>query len=446
MGSDFNSPSSFSSSLESSRVDLSSSDTDQDGVFEKALLLDGDDGNSQYVLVTGGLGYIGSHTCLELLKSGYNVLIVDDLSNSYYRIFDKILKASQEFHTCNQTALPKANLSIMDYGDVPAMRELFKEYVAGPVTAGITRRSRIIGVIHFAALKQVEESIRSPLKYYENNISAQLKLLKLLDEFNIRTYIFSSSASVYGSQAAAGQLLCEEDCLHEPEITSFPSATGERLVHRPPNPNFTAITNAYGRTKLFGEAILADLARSDPSWKVIALRYFNPIGGDASGLLGEEPRTPSTTLPAAISRVLTGATQNLNVYGDDWDSHDGTPIRDFIHVTDLARGHIAALAAASSSASWSSKEEGGSVKENFRTFNLGTGSGHSVFELVHTLEAVSRQAIPCRVVQRRPGDVMSSVANTERAARELGWKTEMTLVDACRDLCNYLEKGEKKKD
>ncbi|KAL3459330.1 hypothetical protein BJX64DRAFT_291307 [Aspergillus heterothallicus] len=423
MPSNYNSHSSSSSSL-ASKFDLSSSDTDPDVAISCQVP---DNGDAQYVLVTGGLGYIGSHTCLELLKAGYNVLIVDDLSNSYDRVFHQILKAAQAFHSRRRTVLPKANLSVLDYGDVSAMTDLFNAYVAGPVT-GTKNLSRIMGVIHFAAFKQVEESICNPLKYYENNISGQLTLLRLLDEFNIRTFIFSSSASVYGSQVAAGQLLCEEDCLHEPEITSF--SPGASLLFHPKSSNFTAITNAYGRTKLFGEAILADLVRSDPSWKVISLRYFNPIGGDASGLLGDEPRIPSTTLPAAISRVMAGKAPKLYIYGNDWASHDGTPIRDFIHVTDLARGHIAALTAARE----------GRVKENFRTFNLGTGSGHSVLDLVLTLESVSRRPIPCSVVERRPGDVISSVANTERSARELGWRTELTLVDACVDLCNYLEK------
>jgi UDP-glucose 4-epimerase len=362
---------------------------------------------------------------LELLKAGYNVLIVDDLSNSYPHVFLQILQVAREYHGIRHSVLPRANLSVNDYGDVPAMRDLLHAYAS--LSAGAEQGfSRIIGVIHFAAFKQVEESIRNPLKYYENNISGQLNLLRLLAEYNIKTFIFSSSASVYGSQSGAGQLLREEDCLHASELPRLSAGNG-----LPPEPSstFSAITNPYGRTKLFGEAILADLVRSDPSWKIIALRYFNPIGGDASGHLGEEPRTPSTTLPAALSRVLAGHSGKVYIYGNDWDSHDGTPVRDFIHVTDLARGHISALEAAIQER----------AKENFRTFNLGTGSGHSVLEFIWTLEGVSRQVIPCAVVGRRPGDVVSSVANTDRSARELGWKTEMTLEDACKDLCNYLD-------
>jgi UDP-glucose 4-epimerase len=416
--------SSSSSSL-SSLFDPAASGTDSEEAYENGPHPAENGGDEQYVLVTGGLGYIGSHTCLELLKAGYNVLIVDDLSNSYPHVFLQILAIAREYHSIRHSVLPRANLSVNDYGDVPAMRDLLNAYASGSASASQSD-SRIIGVIHFAAFKQVEESIRDPLKYYENNISGQISLLRLLGDFNIKTFIFSSSASVYGSQAGAGQLLREEDCLHAPELTR--PSTGDGL---PPEPNstFSAITNPYGRTKIFGEAILADLVRSDPSWKIIALRYFNPIGGDASGLLGEEPRTPSTTLPAALSRVMTGERERIYIYGNDWNSHDGTPVRDFIHVTDLARGHISALEAAIH----------GRVKDNFRTFNLGTGSGHSVLELIRTLEGVSHRSIPFGVIGRRPGDVVSSVADTERSARELGWKTELTLEDACRDLCTYLD-------
>lgn len=417
MTSDSNSRWSSSSSVEPF-FDLSSSDTDPDWVSEKLSPPVGDN-DEQYILVSGGLGYIGSHTCLELLKAGYNVLIVDDLSNSHYQVLHQILKAAQGHHSRAETVCPKATLSVLDCGDIPAMRELFNAYSLEPTAPGKSR-SKITGVIHFAAFKQVEESIRKPLKYYANNISGLLNLLSLLDEYNIRTFIFSSSANVYGSQAAAGQLLREEDCLHEPE----------QLLH-PRKSTLSDITNTYGRTKLFGETILADLARGDPSWSIVALRYFNPIGGDASGLLGEDPKVPSTALAAALGRVITGQSPKLYIYGNDWNTRDGTPIRDFIHVSDLARGHIAALAAASERR----------IKENFRTFNLGTGSGYSVLEFLHTLETVSRKSIPYRVVGRRPGDVMSSVANTERAARELGWCTELSLVDACVDLWNYLDKG-----
>ncbi|KAL3492288.1 hypothetical protein BJX62DRAFT_224629 [Aspergillus germanicus] len=424
MTSGSNSRSSSSSSL-SSLFDLTASGTDSEEAYENGPLPAENSGDEQYVLVTGGLGYIGSHTCLELLKAGYNVLIVDDLSNSYPHVFLQVLAIAREYHGIRHTVLPRANLSVNDYGDVRAMRDLLNAYSSESASASRSD-SRIIGVIHFAAFKQVEESIRDPLKYYENNISGQLGLLRLLGEFNIKTFIFSSSASVYGSQSGAGQLLREEDCLHEPELTR--PSTGDGLPHEP-NSTFSAITNTYGRTKLFGEAILADLVRSDSSWKIIALRYFNPIGGDASGLLGEEPRTPSTTLPAALSRVIAGQSDRVYIYGNDWGSHDGTPVRDFIHVTDLARGHISALEAAVQ----------GRVRENFRTFNLGTGSGHSVLELIHNLEGVSQRSIPCAVVGRRPGDVVSSVANTDRSGRELGWKTELTLEDACRDLCTYLD-------
>lgn len=385
-------------------------DSETDCLFDLTPVGDGE----EYVLVTGGLGFIGSHTCLELMKAGYNVLIVDDLSNSYRHVFSRILLAAKLHFDCTDGQCPKATLYDVDYRDTSAMRTLLDSYMLDPST----KQSAIIGVIHFAAFKQVEESIRTPLKYYRNNINGLVDLLFLLDQYRITTFIFSSSANVYGKLAENRPILHEEECMHQPELNQPAQETN--------NPQ---ITSPYGRTKLFGEAILADLARANPAWTIIALRYFNPIGCDASGLLGEDPKVSPSNLVPALVDILTGKRAELLIYGSDWDTADGTPIRDFIHVSDVARGHTAALAAARE----------GRVRDGFRTFNLGTGSGHSVLELVHAMESVSGRVIPRRVVGRRAGDVGSCVASADRAAVELGWTTEKSLRDACEDLWGYLQ-------
>jgi UDP-glucose 4-epimerase len=385
-------------------------DSETDNLFDSLTPVS----DGEYVLVTGGLGFIGSHTCLELLKAGYNVLTVDDLSNSYRHVFTRILLAAKLHFDCTEGNCPKATLYDVDYRDISAMRTLLDSYMLDPST----KQSSIVGVIHFAAFKQVEESIRTPLKYYRNNINGLVDLLFLLDQYAITTFIFSSSANVYGKLAENRPILHEEECIHQPEAQGSAASTN--------NPQ---ITNPYGRTKLFGEAILADLARANPAWTILALRYFNPIGCDASGLLGEDPKiSPSNLVPALVD-ILTGKRAELLIYGSDWDTPDGTPIRDFIHVSDVARGHTAALAAARE----------GRVRDGFRTFNLGTGSGHSVLELVRAMESVSGREIPRRVVGRRAGDVGSCVASADRAAVELGWTTEKSLRDACQDLWNYLQ-------
>ncbi|KAF7133872.1 hypothetical protein CNMCM5793_005338 [Aspergillus hiratsukae] len=387
-------------------------DSETDVLFDLIPVGDGE----EYVLVTGGLGFIGSHTCLELLKAGYNVLIVDDLSNSYRHVFSRILLAAKLHFDCTEGKCPKATLYDVDYRDMSAMRNVLDSYMLPS-----TKQSAIIGVIHFAAFKQVEESIRTPLKYYRNNINGLVDFLWLLDQYHITTFIFSSSANVYGKLAENRPILHEEECIHQPELQATEPS-------RPSETN-CLITNPYGRTKLFGEAILADLARANPAWTIIALRYFNPIGCDASGLLGEDPKVSPSNLVPALVDILTGKRAELLIYGSDWDTPDGTPVRDFIHVSDVARGHTAALAAARE----------GRVRDGFRTFNLGTGCGHSVLELVRAMESVSGRVIPRRVVGRRAGDVGSCVASADRAAVELGWTTEKSLRDACEDLWNYLD-------
>ena len=391
--------------------------TEYEEFFEEPSIWSDDE---RFILVTGGLGFIGSHTALEILKAGYNVIIVDDLSNSFRSVFDRILQAAHRHFEKFEGQCPQAKLYDIDYRDEGAMRSMLASYIS----FGQRRRSMITGVIHFAAFKAVEESISQPLKYYRNNINGLVDLLGLLEEFDIKTFIFSSSATVYGTLAANGLPLREENCVHQK--TTYQTADGEQHSEQ----GCTGLTNPYGRTKFFGEAILADVAASDSTWNITTLRYFNPIGCDVSGLLGEDPKgTPSNLVPVVV-KVMTGQWKELSVFGADWDTEDGTAVRDFIHVSDLARGHIAAL----------SSSQGGGLgsKGSFRTFNLGTGRGHSVDEIVTTMESVGQKPIPRKTVGRRPGDVGSCVAVADRAAAELGWKTEKSLKDACQDICNYL--------
>jgi UDP-glucose 4-epimerase len=409
-----------SSSVSSPCVSPSTPDTQTDELFDDIFLRPD---NDQFVLVTGGLGYIGSHTSLELLKAGYNVVIVDDLSNSFCDVFNQILTIADRHFQIHGGCCPKAEFHNVSYRDLPVMRALLESYCPSGLP-GSQRRSKIIGVIHFAAFKAVEESILQPLKYYQNNINGLVDFMTLLDEYDVKTFIFSSSASVYGTLADGSRLLREEHCVHEPE--TYRDVDGTETSAKQ---GCTGITNPYGRSKFFGEAILSDLAKSDPSWNIVGLRYFNPIGCDASGLLGEDPKgVPSNLLPVIV-KVMTGQIKELSVYGGDWNTSDGTTIRDFIHVTDLARGHTAALSAARS----------GQVQGGYRTFNLGTGTGYSVLEVVQAMESVSQRLIPRRTVSKRAGDVQASVAAVDRARRELGWKTEKSLIDACRDMWNYLK-------
>lgn len=394
--------------------------TEADALFDDTSLRTTTD---EYVIVTGGLGFIGSHTALEFLKAGYNVVIVDDLSNSFREVFTRILTIANRYFKTYGGQCPKAEFHNISYRDTPAMRILFDSHCISTNPNG-PRRSNIIGAIHFAAFKAVEESIRQPLKYYQNNINGLVDLMTLLDEYNIKTFIFSSSATVYGTLADGSRLLREEHCVHENETYQDTDGT-ERLAQ----PGCIGITNPYGRTKFFGEAILSDLAISDPSWTIVVLRYFNPIGCDPSGLLGEDPKgIPSNLLPVVV-KVLTGQYQELCVYGQDWDTPDGTAIRDFIHVTDLARGHIAAFSAA----------QGGRIQGGYRTFNLGAGTGYSVLDIVGAMESVSQRPIPSKTAPRRAGDVQSSVAAADRARDELGWETRESLTDACRDIWNHLK-------
>jgi UDP-glucose 4-epimerase len=361
-----------------------------------------------FVLVVGGLGYIGSHTSWELLKAGFNVIIVDNLSNSFRIVRNRLEHLRMKYYE-PQAVQPILDFYEADYRDQRTMRAIVSKYSTQPEThqsqSSPSGSSTITGVIHFAAYKAVAESFQKPLDYYANNVAGMIDLCALLSEFHIKTLVFSSSATVYGELANKGGRLLEEYC-------DSRSCRG--------------LTNPYGRTKWMCEAILNDVAVSDPEWTIIALRYFNPIGCDESGMLGEDPRdTPNNLMPIVV-KVMTGELPVLNVYGSDWDTADGTAIRDFVHVSDLARGHLAALNA---------KEKLG---RGFKTFNLGTGTGHSVKEIVASMERVSGRTIPTNAVGRRDGDVAICMAEPSKSLISLGWTRQKTLDDCCRDICRFL--------
>ncbi|KAL1412241.1 hypothetical protein Q8F55_003252 [Vanrija albida] len=374
--------------------------------------------SASHVLVLGGAGFIGSHTTLELLKAGKNVIIVDDLSNSFSDVVDKIALAAQIWCKANGKRVPQLRFENLDYRS-PALASLLDEYA---VRGSPSPRSRISGVIHFAAFKSVSESISQPIDYYRNNVCGLVDLVALLETYGIYKFVFSSSATVYGTKADLGLPLSEHDVVHHPE--TYTDSDGN-VTHA--TPGVSGLTSPYGRTKYFGEAILADVAYSNPKWSIVALRYFNPIGCDASGLLGEDPRGVPTNLFPVITQVLTGRRPRLDVFGSDWDTRDGTAIRDFIHVSDLARGHIAALDT--------------KIDAPFRTFNLGTGNGTTVAEAVHALEQASGRKVPSRLAPRREGDVGSCVARNNRALTELNWTATESLGQCASDLWNFVSKS-----
>ncbi|KAI8933552.1 hypothetical protein NX059_009286 [Plenodomus lindquistii] len=405
--------------------------------------LDLSDSGSPFVMVVGGLGYIGSHTVLELLKEGHNVIVVDDLSNSYESVLERIRTLAVESLRMQGKPMPDLRFRHLDYRS-QLMRSVLHEFVDysaekksaaipridsginvhpnGTTETSTLRRSRISGVIHFAAYKSVEESIRQPLRYYNNNVCGLVDFLSLLEEFGIKNFVFSSSATVYGEGANCGLPLREELCVHHPE-----SFLGEDGVERRVLPGVLGLTSPYGRSKFMCESILADLAYSDPTWAITALRYFNPVGCHESGVLGEDPRQKPSNLIPVIASVLTGVKPVLEIYGTDWDTPDGTAVRDFIHVVDLARGHVAALAASAA----------GRTKHPFRAYNLGTGQGHTVREVLQSLEETSQRTIPAREVGRRAGDVGFCVAEVRRAEDELQWRADRSLKDCSTDVWNF---------
>jgi UDP-glucose 4-epimerase len=373
-----------------------------------------------YILIVGGLGYIGSHTAWELLKEGYNVVIVDNLSNAYLTVLERLRQMTKKRFE-GLECMPRIEFFEADFRDLQTMSIILSKY-ALPQSSD-RKTSRLTGVIHFAAYKAVAESLRQPLKYYANNVAGLVDFCSVLNDFGVKTFIFSSSATVYGELANRGGRLPEELCTHD--TTHWKDANGQNQLTYS---GCTGLTNPYGRTKWMCEAILNDLAVSDPDWKIFALRYFNPVGCDESGLLGEDPRgTPNNLMPILV-QTMTGERPTLNIFGSDWETKDGTAVRDFIHVSDLARGHLAALETAS-------REDS---SRGFQVVNLGTGTGQTVQEVVAAMEGVIGRQVPTKLVGRREGDVGVCVAETSRAAKILGWKAQKTIQDSCRDIAASL--------
>lgn len=329
------------------------------------------------ILVTGGAGYIGSHTVVELLKLGKEVVIVDNLSNSSILVLERIEEITGKRPTFYE----------LDVADKAALRSVFE-------------KESIEATIHFAGYKAVGESVEKPVMYYENNIMSTLALVEVMAEFGVKKIVFSSSATVYG--------------LNNPSP----------LVENMP----TSATNPYGYTKVMLEQILRDLEVSDKEWSVALLRYFNPIGAHESGLIGEDPAGIPNNLMPFIAQVAVGKRAELSVFGNDYDTVDGTGVRDYIHVVDLALGHIKAL-------------EKISDTTGVYTYNLGSGQGTSVLELVQAFEKVNGVPVPYKIVDRRPGDVATCYANADKALTELNWKTEKTIEDMCRDTWNWQSKN-----
>jgi UDP-glucose 4-epimerase len=321
------------------------------------------------ILVTGGAGFIGSHTCVELLNGGYDVVVIDNLVNSNRESLKRI-----EQITGKSVAFYDA-----DARDEAALKHIFD---AHPVT----------GAIHFAALKAVGESVAKPIEYYNNNVGSLLALLAVMRDRNVKQFVFSSSATVYGVPKSS------------PIDESFPLSA----------------TNPYGQSKLMAEQILRDLEVSDPSWRIATLRYFNPVGAHASGLIGEDPAGIPNNLMPYVAQVAVGKLEKLRVFGGDYETPDGTGVRDYIHVVDLARGHLAALDALV-------KHDAGLV------VNLGTGQGYSVLDVVRAFEQASGRPVPYEIVARRPGDVASCYADPVAAEKLLGWCAEFGIEQMCAD-------------
>jgi len=390
--------------------------------FSPIIPLDINSQDESYIMVVGGLGYIGSHTTLELLKEGHNVVVVDDLSNSFRSTLDKVQHLAAVWCKQNGRSMPIVKFHEADYKS-PVMKSIISNYlIKSHVEVDGKQTCKIKGVIHFAAFKSVEESISKPIPYYINNVCGMVNFLSLLSDFGIKNFVFSSSATVYGSRANDGIALREEMCVHEPH--TYTDENGREVSQEP---GVFGLTSPYGRTKWMCEAILFDVAKSDPTWNITALRYFNPVGCHESGLLGEDPRQKPTNLVPVLVRVLTGHKDQLEIFGTDYDTTDGTAVRDFIHVSDLAKGHVAALAAA----------EKGRIRDPFRAFNLGTGRGHTVKEVITSIQKASQLTIPVVERGRRDGDVGLCIAGVDRAATELDWKTKKTLDDCATDVWNF---------
>ena len=333
------------------------------------------------ILVTGGCGYIGSHTVVELLENNYEVIIIDDFSNSKRDVLDKIKKITNKDFKFYEGNVCDKNI----------LTTIFKN-------------NKIDGVIHFAGFKAVEESVQKPLMYYRNNLDSTLTLLEVMNDFNCKRLVFSSSATVYG------------DAKETKFVETIKKGT-------PSNP--------YGKTKTMIEDILEDLYTSDQTWSITMLRYFNPVGSHESGLIGDDPSGIPNNLMPYILRVAIGQLECLTIFGNDYDTPDGTCIRDYIHVVDLAKGHIKALAQLFN------------LESGIKIYNLGSGKGVSVTEIVTTFECVNHLKLNYKYGERRSGDLPSICANPTLALKELDWKTEKTLEDMCRDAYNFILKNKK---
>lgn len=329
------------------------------------------------ILVTGGSGFIGSHTCCILLEEGYQVVIIDNFSNSSADVLDKIKEISGKEITFYEG----------DVKDKTLLKKIFET-------------EKIDVVIHFAAFKAVGESVKLPLKYYRNNLDSTISLLEVMDEYNCKRLVFSSSATVYGSPKS---LPIKED---------FPLST----------------TNPYGTTKLMIEQILKDLAVADPTWSIAILRYFNPIGAHPSGLIGENPNDIPNNLMPYIVKVANKELDVLSIFGNDYDTKDGTGVRDYIHVMDLAKGHVKAIQKVLN-------------ETKLDCYNLGTGEGHSVLELVNTFQKVNNVEVPYKIMERRPGDIAACYADPTYASKELGFKAEKKIEDMCKDAYHFITKN-----
>ena len=321
------------------------------------------------VLVSGGMGYIGSHTTVELLNAGYDVVIADDLSNSKELVRDRVREITGK----------EVKFYNVDLTDVEKTEEIFRD-------------NKIDSVIHFAAFKAVGESVEKPLEYYYNNLTSALVVLKAMKKYGCRNFVFSSSATVYG------------DAKVVPITEDSPLST----------------TNPYGSTKLMIEDMLRDIAKAEPQFNIAILRYFNPVGAHSSGLIGEDPNDIPNNLMPYVSQVAVGKLEQLSVFGNDYNTPDGTGVRDYIHVVDLAKGHLAAL---------KKLEE----KPGLVTYNLGTGQGYSVLDLVNSFEKANHIKIPYKISDRRPGDIDMCYADPTKAYKELGWKAEFGIERMCED-------------
>jgi UDP-glucose 4-epimerase len=319
------------------------------------------------ILVTGGTGYIGSHTCVSLLEEGHNVIIVDNLINSKIETIDKIKKITNKDLTFYK----------IDVTDEVTTDKIFANH-------------KIDGVIHFAGLKAVGESVKKPLNYYYNNLLSTIVLSKLCNKYNVNKFVFSSSATVYGENEV-------------PFVEAM---------------NLLPTTNPYGETKAMSERILMDVAKANPKFSVSLLRYFNPVGAHESGLIGELPNGIPNNLMPYVTQVAKGKLKQLSIFGDDYKTVDGTGVRDYIHVVDLAEGHVKAL---------------NNIKEGISIYNLGTGKGTSVLELINAFEEVNNIKIPYEIVERRLGDIASSYADVSKAKKELGWAAKLGVLEMCRD-------------